>query len=294
MILRDLAKALHGNINGKWINIRGPDHRSMDRSLGVLFDQHAPDGFWLNSFAGDDPTECREHVKALLQKASSGGSPIIGVNTKGGDEFALQARINAALNIWSQAVPAKDTIVETYLASRGCKLPWSIISADVLRFNPLCPFGGDRVPAMLALMRDLSTGKPKGILITALQDDGSSKRSTLDGMYPRKMRGSSKRAAVMLQDACPIMGIAEGIETALSAHQIFNMPVWAAMSKDGIADFPTISNVKHLTIFADHDKPGLDAACECGRRYAKARIEVEVRYPPKAKTDWNDYLCLEM
>jgi len=109
-------------------------------------------------------------------------------------------------------------------------------------------------------------------------------------MKPRMMLGSPKRAAVMISPATERMGIGEGIETSLSAKQIFDMPVWAALSAGGIAAFPVIAGIRHLTIFADYDKAGLQAARKCYWRYKKAGIEVEVRCPPNVNTDWNDYL----
>jgi hypothetical protein len=55
------------------------------------------------------------------------------------------------------------------------------------------------------------------------------------------------------------------------------------MSKDGIADFPMISNLKHLTFFADHDKPGLDAARECGPPIGKVWRRGGSSIPAKSK-----------
>jgi phage/plasmid primase-like uncharacterized protein len=104
------------------------------------------------------------------------------------------------------------------------------------------------------------------------------------------MMGRAKRAVVRLgdiKDGC--LAIAEGIETALSAAQIFNMPVWAVLSANGMADFPVLPSIKRLTVFADHDDAGISAARKCRRRYKKAGIEVQVRYPLTFGDDWNDH-----
>ena len=59
-----LARALGGEASGNEIRCPGPGHRSPnDRSLSVKLDPRAPDGFVVHSFAGDDPIECRDHVR---------------------------------------------------------------------------------------------------------------------------------------------------------------------------------------------------------------------------------------
>ena len=86
------------------------------------------------------------------------------------------------------------------------------------------------------------------------------------------------------------MGIAEGMETALSAQKIFAMPVWACLSARGIAGFPIIKGLEHLSIFADHDRSGIEAAHECASRYFKAKINGEILHPTLLGSDWNCYL----
>ncbi len=280
-------------MSGRWINIRAPGHSSADHSLGIRIEPGAPEGFIINSFAGDDPVICRKYVRERLRELDAGGALSIEQEFPQGSEAAQQARINAALTLWNEAVPAQGTIVEKYLAARGCPLTAAVTLADHLRFHPFCPFGAARVPAMVALMTDTTTRKPKGVHRTALQNDGSGKRVMPDGMPSKRMLGVAKGAAVMLRHRAPQIGIAEGIETALSAQAIFAMPVWACLSAQGIAGFPIIKGLDHLTIFADHDDAGLRAAFKCGSRYRKAGIEAEVRFPPKVDADWNDHLVEE-
>src|SRR4051794_39438886 len=69
MNIDELAALLKGSVNRQWINVHGPGHSSSDRSLGVRFDPAAPDGFWTNSFADDDPETCRIHIKKLFAKS---------------------------------------------------------------------------------------------------------------------------------------------------------------------------------------------------------------------------------
>ena len=146
---------------------------------------------------------------------------------------------------------------------------------------------------MVSLMRDVITGQPTGIHRTALADDGSAKRTMPNGMPAKMMLGRAKGAAVMLSNSAPVMGIAEGIETALSVQKIFGMPVWACMSAPGIAGFPVIRGITHLTIFADHDEAGLKAAKNCARRYQKNGIDAAVRHPREPGGDWNSFLLKE-
>jgi hypothetical protein len=287
MTLHDIAKALGGDVNGAWINIPGPGHRLKDRSLGVKFVSKALGNFLTHSLAGDDPAACRTHVEKLLQKIAK--SEVFAVNAPPEINEAEQFKNAKALAIWNQSVSPLGTQVETYLSSRGCMYP-GVFDADALRFHSECPFGLFRFPAMVALARDVITGETVGIHRTALKDDGCGKRIMPNDMNPKMMMGRAKGTALMFQPSSLHIGIAEGIETTLSAQQIFKIPTWAAMSAPGIAGFPVIQGLKHLTIFADHDRAGLDAARMCGGRYAKAGVEVQIRHPLKVSTDWNQYL----
>jgi hypothetical protein len=250
-----------------------------------MFHRDAPDGFWLHSLAGDDPEDCRPYVIALLSgNAIPKPEPTDELNTdRNGTE-----RIHRALNTWNEALPPDKSLVATYLAARRCPLPAQIADGSILRFHPQCRFGSRSFPAMVALMTDVITGEPTGVHRTAVKNDGSGKRTMTDGMPVKMMLGRAKGAAVMLHHVAPHMGIAEGIETALSASQIFGIPVWSLISASGIAACPVIPGVKRLTIFADQDQAGLAAAAKCATRYERAGIEGEIRYPSAG--DWNSYL----
>jgi putative DNA primase/helicase len=288
MNLKRLAAALGGSVNGEWVNIRGPGHGAADRSLGFKLDRNAPDGFWLNTFAGDDPLECRQHVRERLKAIVNDWVLLVEPST--GVEKS-RGRVAKALALWAEASTASGTIVEEYVLARGCEL--STVEAEVIRFHPKCPFGNERVPAMIALMRDIRTDEPKGILRTALKDDGSGKRPMAEGFSAKMMLGHARDAAIKLQLTGTALGIAEGIESALSASKLFGVPTWAVMSAGGIAQFPIVPAIEHLTVFADHDDAGVAAARKCGARYGGAGIRGEIRFPDRRGSDWNRELMGE-
>jgi len=289
MTLAEIARALNGDVSGKWVNVRGPGHSSQDRSLGVRFDPAAPDGFAVNSFSGDDPAECRAHVSALLQKLN--GELVISCEPDGAERARISASFAYGMRLWEQSEPVKGTIAATYLRNRGCKLVLGVhTDTDVIRFHPLCPFGSRRVPAMLALITDAVTGDRIGVHRTAIKDDGSGKRELGEGISSKMVLGSALGGAIRLHAFSEHLGIAEGIETALSATQVFGIAVWAVASASGIAGFPILQGVKRLTVFADHDNAGIKAARQCGRRYEMSGIAGEIHIPPVVKSDWNDWL----
>jgi 5S rRNA maturation endonuclease (ribonuclease M5) len=61
-----IAELLGGNVSGAQVLCPGPGHGAGDRSLSVLIDANAPDGFVVNSFAGDDAIACRDYVRHRL------------------------------------------------------------------------------------------------------------------------------------------------------------------------------------------------------------------------------------
>ena len=287
MIPLELAKTLGGSSSGDWINIPGPNHSSGDRSLGFRFDPSAADGIRVNSFADDDPSACRKHV---INKLGALGHPTLsmGLDVDPLDENQLKRA--KALLLWEYAVDPCETLAQKYLESRGCYPGHEPSVANALRFHPRCTMGQIATPAMVALMRDAVTGRAAGVHRTALADDGSSKRTMPEGAPARMMLGRAKRAVVMISSKAPAMGIAEGIETALSAQKIFGVPVWACLSAQGIADFPSLDGLMHLTIFADHDKTEITAAEKCAARLHRRGMVGKIAYPPTPGDDWNSYL----
>src|SRR5262249_61121940 len=64
--LRAIARALGGEVSGRRVLAPGPQHSPNDRSLCVSLAAATPSGFLVHSFAGDDPIQCKDYVRARL------------------------------------------------------------------------------------------------------------------------------------------------------------------------------------------------------------------------------------
>ena len=97
--------------------------------------------------------------------------------------------------------------------------------------------------------------------------------------------------AVRLYEAGESLGIAEGVETACSAYEIFGIPTWSVISTNGIETFEPPPGITSLTIFADNDSnfAGQKAAFVTAHKL-RDRVAVDVKVPDKPDTDWNDVL----
>jgi putative DNA primase/helicase len=142
-----------------------------------------------------------------------------------------------------------------------------------------------RYPALLAAVRDID-----GDLVTIHTTYLEAGRK-LTAREPRKllspMNGRDGCAVRLQRITGDVLGIAEGIESALSAGTLHGLPVWAALNTAMLAKFTPPAEVTRLVIFADPDDPGLTAAERLTERL-KDRLTIELRTP--ADGDWNDVL----
>ena len=138
-------------------------------------------------------------------------------------------------------------------------------------------------------MTHAQSGKFLGVHRTAILADGTGKLAFADGTSSKLMLGTASGAVVKLSPFENVLGIAEGIETALSAKILFNIPVWSTLNAGGMASLPVIPGVDFLSIFADSDSAGREAALCCAQRYAAWGVKGQIHYPPVPFNDWNDY-----
>lgn len=174
-----------------------------------------------------------------------------------------------------------------YLASRSL---WPLPAEHLLRAHPSVEYWHERqrvgrYPALLTAVKD-AVGETVTAHVTYLTQDGEK----LSGFEPRKilspMTGRESCCARVMRSQ-PELGIAEGIETALSAAKLSGIATWAALNSSLLAKFCPPPNVEQLVIFADRDVAGLEAATQLMQRL-QGRVRLEIR-TPQAK-DWNDVL----
>tara|TARA_A100000172_G_C3044260_1_gene111829 strand:+ start:12475 stop:13428 length:954 start_codon:yes stop_codon:yes gene_type:complete len=103
----------------------------------------------------------------------------------------------------------------------------------------------------------------------------------------------SKGAAIRLFNYKKVLGVAEGIESAMSASQTYDIPVWSTLNTQLMKKFVCPKGVKHFIIFADNDKnlSGQAAAFECARRNMLVKNDIEyitIIFPKMIGYDFND------
>lgn len=264
MDIQTVRQILGGEIHhGNTLLCAGVGHSAHDRSLSIRFDPHAPEGFVVHSFAGDDPLQARDHIKQRLGLSSRRGEKVmLAPSTK---PCTSGNRSQYALKLLQEAQHPANTLTDTYLHYRVPPLNHDVFALNALRFHPACPYKHHttgqlyRLPSMLAVMRDVISGEPKAIHRTALQADGLGKAEMPDGGNPKRMLGASKGCAVMLCSPITELAICEGVETGLSLMTMGVPHIWCVGSAGAIRSFPVLDHITNLTIYADNDANGTDA-----------------------------------
>jgi len=176
----------------------------------------------------------------------------------------------AGLERWHSATLLPGTLADRYLRARRCYFP----PVDgALRFLPSAVHWPTKTthPAMLALITDALTNEPLSLHLTFLKTDGSGKAEL---EKPRLLLpGHSIDGGVirLWPDDCVTtgLGIAEGIETALSVAHIFK-PMWSTIDAGHMARFPVLEGIECLSVWSDEDEAGRAAATACISRWQAA------------------------
>jgi putative DNA primase/helicase len=219
--LREMARALGGDISGHSVVAPGPGHSAKDRSISVTPRASAPDGFLVHSHAGDDWRRCRDYVRGKLGLAAF-RSYERRTPPRQRTHVATTPPDNSetTLRLWRQAVEPRGTLVEAYLKGRALELP-AEAAFETIRFHPDCPFGGDHFPAMVCLVRNILSNDPQAIHRTALASAGTAIKR--NGKTFRMSLGLVTGGAVKLdpdEDVTYGLSIGEGVETCLAGRQM--------------------------------------------------------------------------
>ena len=272
----DLVRRLGGVWYGSQGMCRCPAHDDKSPSLSVRVGHTS---LLFKCFAGCDTIDVLRAIRRLSPEALS-ATGTGEMQTDDLDEW-LQSR---ARNLWSQGRGLDGTLAEIYLRNRAIDL-----FPSALRFCARTPLGRGKLatfrPAFLAAVTDDS-----GLLAvqrTFLDQDA---RRARDLDNPRWTLGRPKAGAVRLAPATDELGLAEGVETAISAMILLDIPVWAALGSERFPQVAIPASVTRLTLLPDNDAAGRLTVPLSQQALAAEGRHIEPRWPWYGLNDWNDVL----
>jgi putative DNA primase/helicase len=283
-----IARALGNDampVRGGWLiscPVAGHGKGLGDRSPSLKISD-TPDGkFLAKCYAGcmfEDVVAALEE-KGLLSDEWRDAQPPSEIRTPKPHEPSPEARA-----LWRSGSPATPgSVVQRYLQARGITLdvPPTLRGAQQRVVTSRKPLRSAICNLMIAAVQ-----RPDGEVVSVQRTTLRLNPLNVPYRTDKITFGALDRGAVRLAAAGEILGIAEGVESGLSAMQLTGVPVWVALGCR-LASIAIPSCVKELHVFADNDEPGRNAAEAVVNAYAGRKVVL--RYPPKGFADWNDAL----
>jgi CHC2 zinc finger/Toprim domain len=186
------------------------------------------------------------------------------------DDHEQEQRVGYAIDIWRTSTAISGTLGERYLFDqRGLAVEELGDLSHVLRWN-------DAHRCLVALMSDPRTAEPIGIHRIFVNPNATKAKRWMLG----------RRGVIRLSPDHEVtmgIGLVEGVEDGLAVLLGGWQPVWVATCADEIRNFPVLSGIEALTVFADADSVGINAASECVQRWRCAGRDA-VLSPPRTIT----------
>ena len=197
---------------------------------------------------------------------------------------------------FDQAHPlTRQSPVGQYLVRRGLGKLTRAPQALRMGVQPYFDDGREigRFPVMLAAVTD-----PQGVMVALHRTYISTDGTKAPVPQPKKLSrttGLLAGASIKLHepaviDGKVVLGVAEGIETALACYLGSGIPTWSCMNAGGVRSFDWPQGLQSLIVFADNDASGVGQAAgrDLAGRAAAAGVEVRVLVPGTVGTDWLD------
>lgn len=266
--------------------IPGPNHSHKDRSVSLAETEEGR--ILIHCFSPKD--DWRDVRRALAKLGLLDDEPRADEGSARWSSSKVVAqpideeRVARAGRLWKESTPLKHSVAEAYLRRRA--VPAGLANSSALRFHPRMTSLDDRArrPAIVSAISD-AQGALQGVQVTLLSAHGTAKAALAT---PRRVIGKLMGGMVRLADAQDELAVGEGVETMLTASDVFGVPAWAALSADNLARLIISHPLRRLIIAADNDQAGMRAAQSLRARMASsARVEIEPA--PAGFNDWNDW-----
>lgn len=189
--------------------------------------------------------------------------------------------------IFKGSKPANKTCqVGSYLFNRGLS-----VVPGTLRFHPKCyePEKKRETPAMIAVF---TSAEGKALTMHRTFLDGHGSKAVID--QPKKILPGLEKltgGAIRLFDPVDgMIGVSEGIETAIAVKEMMNIPCWSVVSTTLMEGFEPPKGIESVVILADNDKnfAGQKSAFILANKLALKGIKVSVMVPDRPGTDFLD------
>lgn len=217
-------------------------------------------------------------------------------------EGESQRRKAVIQKIWENRQDIVGSPAEYYLRTRGIRGDLSSVSHNLF-FHPSLGYKENdetpwsKHPGMLAVVRD-AQGKSLTLHRTFLAEGGEGKaavnRQKMLVQQPAPLAGGCIRLDKPVSiPGGKLIGVCEGIETALSVREATGCPMWVGISDYIMADIAFPEDIKYVIIWADLELSGagMRAANALKARLEPKGIHVTIEAPTRfqqQEMDWND------
>lgn len=195
-------------------------------------------------------------------------------------------RRQAKIIEWYESADTRSLDIKQYLGMRGINIaPPSTLRALKWNIYKRDEYGNRMVPRPVTALVSLFMKKNKVRGWQHIYLDDNCHKLNIDGIaakqnfvvmpnLPPEMR--LKGAAIQLYEPAEVMGVAEGVETALAVREMTNLPMWATGGCGQMYSLNIPECVKFLWIFADKGEAGERAARELQLKAKLQGVEAKI------------------